>query len=156
MPPSHIYYPDEWAPMWSQPGNDSTRRPKPNPPVVDLDGMTVAESIKTRLYPSLGEFDVFVSVGTRESQVEPIAGNESECEVLRPYTLSSFLSCDIYKELDLPVLSDTQHWKTYGFKGLEQPILQQMYGIHRCFEDIVRHEKKTNIRYDYILRLRLE
>jgi hypothetical protein len=156
MRPSHEFYPDSWAPMWSQPGDESTRRERSNAPSVDLEGMTVAESIKARLYPSLGDFDVFMTVGTRESSVEPKAGDVSECEVLRSNDPSSFLSCDIYRELDLPVLSDTLHWANYFFRGLEQPILQQMYGIFRCFENVKRHEYLSQHKYDYILRLRLE
>lgn len=141
--------------MWSE--IDNKRVPRPNAPAVDLANMTLAESIQRRFFPHLGVFDVFMSVGTRGSAVEPVAGNLTECEVLRPSSPSSALvGCDIYSELDLPVLKDSVHWRGYAFRTLEQPFLQQMYGIFRCHQSVKLHELRTGERYDYIVRLRLD
>ena len=157
MHPSHVHYPDKWAPMWIQPGDDSTRRERPNAPAIDLEGMTIAESIHRNFYPHLGDYDVFMTVGTRGSAVEPLAGNTTECEVLRPTgSGSALVSCDIYHELDLPVLTNTDHWRHYAYTNHVQPVLQHMYGIFRCHQSIKLHEFRTGVRYNYITRIRLE
>jgi hypothetical protein len=56
MTSNHKLYPDRWQ----------MKLPGP-PPAVELQNMTVAQSMVKNLYPYLGDFDVFVTVGTRRS-----------------------------------------------------------------------------------------
>ena len=142
MKPDHPMYPEAWAYSGRQ-----------NPPVADLQGMTVAETIQKRFFPSLGELDVFVVIGTKEGPKEPRAGDLGACEPLRPAGKpNSHLHCDVYREVDLPVWGPV--WSSYSQHGLEQSLLQQLYGMWRCSEAVRNHERLTDTRYDYMVRLR--
>jgi hypothetical protein len=136
MHPDHPHYPDYWSPMRM----DSSQTTPSN----DV-SMTVAESIVRRLYPALGDFDVFVTVGTREFAREPAVGNVTECEPLRPpASLISTLQpptepqlfCDIYREQDLPLI-DSPLWQNYSYNDARhhqgiQGTRYSRYGAKAC------------------------
>ena len=70
-----------------------------------MGNMSAAETIRRRLYPALGDFDVFVAISTREEPQDPVAGDTSVCESLRPTgSPKSRFECDVYKKLVLPRL----------------------------------------------------
>jgi hypothetical protein len=138
-------YPHKWESM-RRPGN----------PSEDLGGLTVAETIQSRFFPSLGNFDVFMSVGTRNGPREPRVDDLSACEPLRPNGTTGSLFCDIYEEFQLPVFYENPVWKHYYTQEhkLLQSLLQQLYGMYRCSVSIQHQEQILGFRYSYVVRLR--
>jgi hypothetical protein len=75
MRPDDPNYPPSWIPQ----------RGRERAPALELAGMTVAETVRERLYPALGAFDVFMIVASRGGVREPAIGNVSACDALRPH-----------------------------------------------------------------------
>ena len=119
-------------------------------------GDTVAESLQSNLFSALDEFDVFMSVSTREGEKEPKIGDLSACEPLRPRTPGSQLFCEVIREQERKLFSDSEIWKTFYYSrpALQQGLLQQLYGMYRCSVMIRRHMLSSTSPYDYMIRLR--
>lgn len=153
-------YPRSWAPT----GMHGSLVDPEVLPAVSLGGRTVAESVYEFLYPALGEFDVFMHVGTRETPTEPAAGNTSACDSLAPRATERgrLVTCDIYHETVLPQYPTPEFTHYYYFDAanenetlrLQQSLLQQLYGMYRCKAAIERQERLSGVRYDYIVRYR--
>ena len=119
-----------------------------------LKNMTVAESIHEHLYPALGDYDVFMTVSTREHQNEPAVGDTSICEPLRPQNNKSHFACEVIKETPHKLFPGSL-WDTLD-QCTHQGLLQQLHGLYRCNVMIRRHMIETGVEYDYIVRTRPE
>ena len=124
--------------------------------------MNVSESIWTRLYPSLGDFDVFMFVQTTESSPrEPKVGDTTVCDPLAPVSRENKLFCEVVKD-ELPeeysaVNHPEQVW--YGFGGTtsmigKQGLMKQLYGMQQCGRMIEEEIKRSGKVYDHVIRLR--
>jgi hypothetical protein len=149
MPSNDPHYPSSWSPM-------IVHGVLSKGTVLDaLQNRTVAQTIVDNLFPALGEYDVFMSIGTRGGQHEPIAGDSSVCEPLRPRgPLGGILHCDVYDEEDLPVYGG--FWVHYAFprEQYRQQFLQQLYGMYRCRDSILRQQQLRGVPYDFVVRVR--
>ena len=151
MEPSDAAYPLAWNALLV----DAQGKPRVGSPREDLKGMTVAQSIVAHLYPALGDVDVFVAMATRGRPREPLVGDASVCESLRPPKVGAFLSCDLWSEFDLPLFNETSPlWSGYVMKNYKQGFLQQLYGMWRCHEAVKLREIATGVRYSHIVRIR--
>lgn len=120
----------------------------------NLSSMTIAESIQKRLFSSLSNFDVFMSVSTREGKNEPAVNNISYCEPLRPRNNDSFFKCEVPREKELPVYPGIMDSYFYADKFGKQSLLPQLFSLTRCSSLIREHMVETGISYKYIIRLR--
>jgi drug/metabolite transporter (DMT)-like permease len=126
----------------------------PHLQVVKTD-WTVADSIQQNLFSVLGDFDVFMTIATREGPREPKIGDKSACEPLRPKRPGSKLFCEVVREKDRAVHQfPAKVWKNFYVRGYEQGLLQQLYGLLQCASNIRRHMFSSGVHYDYIVRLR--
>jgi hypothetical protein len=117
------------------------------------------------LYPSIcglsgASCGIFVAIGLKSSEFmeEQTADEQSAsdaCNGLRPKTAFSFFSCFIYKE-ELLFHRENPIWPQYAIKNLEESFLQQLYGMLQCLEDVKRREILTGVRFDVLLRSRLD
>lgn len=119
---------------------------------ADMHGKTVAETIVSHLYPSMGRFDVYMSVSTLEGQYEPRVNDTSACESLRPLPPNR-LFCEVIRQEELELISPAV-WQNFFYPGQPvayQGLLQQMHGQQRCARMI---EQQRHVRYSYAVRLR--
>jgi hypothetical protein len=151
MPPDDPLFPRLWrpieAPAW------------PNAQVAaTMGGMTVAETIHRHLYRHLGPFDVFVFVSTRGGDREPVAGDPTRCEPLRPAAeLGAHFECVVEAEAELPLFRDSPIWAIFSKNRRperQQSLLQQLYGLHRCHTMIRRHTRRAGVSYSHMMRVR--
>lgn len=125
------------------------------PAEIPWPNMTVAESIRRRMYPQLGSPDVFMYVSTKETAREPKAGDTSVCEALRPS--SGRLFCSVPREKELLVSNATAIWDSFELRKRKhgaQGLLQQIYGLYECHRMVVREEVASGKQYDWIVRIR--
>ena len=68
----------------------------------------------------------------------------------------SKLFCEVVEERDAPFFQDLEIWKTYIYqdKYLQQGLLQQLKGMHRCTVMIQQYVIESGVKYDYVIRLR--
>ena len=70
-----------------------------------------AETIQRYLYPSLGDFDVYMLISTREGEHEPRVGDLSACASLTPPPPARMF-CEVIREDDVPLLNEAV-WHTF-------------------------------------------
>jgi hypothetical protein len=68
----------------------------------------------------------------------------------------SNLFCEVVEERDTPLFQDSEIWKTFYYKDkyLQQGLLQQLKGMHRCTVMIQQYVIESGVKYDYVIRLR--
>ena len=76
---------------------------------------TQAQSVVRFLYPTLGAFDVFMTISTREGPNEPKVGDLSTCEPYRPHNGGS-LACEVLKETPVRVFP-SEAFSTFYYAG---------------------------------------
>ena len=121
----------------------------------DMAGRTVAQSIVANLYPSLGAFDVYMTVSTLEGSNEPKVNDLSACESLRPPPPNR-LFCEVIRQEELGLITP-KIWNTFYYAGqpaLQQGLLQQLYGQQRCAIMMARQQMQENLHYQYAVRIR--
>jgi hypothetical protein len=121
----------------------------------DMAGRTVAQSIVAHLYPSIGTFDVYMTVSTLEGPNEPKVNDLSVCESLRPAPPNR-LFCEVIRQEELGLITP-KIWDTFYYAGqplLQQGLLQQLYGQQRCALMMARQQIQERLRYTYAVRIR--
>ena len=109
---------------------------------------TVAETLHTNLFSALDDFDVFMTISTREGEGEPRVGDLSACEPLQPRNPLSRLFCEVLPERTL--WSDSQVWSTlyYRTRALQEGLLQQLYGMWHHAAAVQRRTSATDVDSD--------
>lgn len=81
----------------------------------------------------------------------------SICNGLLPNKPGSNMFCEVRAEEQLAHFEQYGIWRHFYYskdKKLQQGLLQQLYGMHRCSILIRRNMIRWGVRYDYIIRLR--
>ena len=109
---------------------------------------TVAETLHTNLFSALDDFDVFMTISTREGEREPRVGDLSACEPLQPRNPLSRLFCEVLPERTL--WSDSQVWSTFYYRtrALQEGLLQQLYGMWHHAAAVQRRTSATDVDSD--------
>lgn len=150
MPVDDPAYPEAWKPMRVA---DGVGPPKSYGPA--------AISVQEKLFAQLDRygFDVFMYVQTPgEGRRTPEVGDLEACEPFRPRGEGNRLECLVEKEEPWGGLASRDHslWDQYyyphdyGVNG----FYQQHYGLYKSNEMRRIYEKRTGIKYDYVIRLR--
>ena len=114
-----------------------------------------AETIQKYLYPSLGDFDVYMSISTKEGAREPRVGDQSACASLTPPPPARMF-CEVISEEQLPLMNDDV-WHTFYYHDQprgQQGLLQQLLGQQRCAMMMARQVIESNVGYRYAVRVR--
>lgn len=115
-------------------------------------------NISKNLLDTIDTYDVFMFVQTRESVVEPKAGDLSVCKLFKINKKSSTL-CSVTKEMALNTSQFLSlHAKeNYVYSSDErriQGLLQQLLGLKTSFEMMESYSELTGVMYKWVIRLR--
>jgi len=125
--------------------------------VVHMKGSSVADTIRRNLFGSLQDFDVYMPIFTKGGPREPKVNDTSVCNGLLPNKSGSNMFCEVEAEMPLVHFEQYGIWKQYYYrknKDLQQGLLQQLHGMHRCSVMIRRNMIQSGVEYDYVIRLR--
>ena len=158
-PADALYKRDGWGMRVSAPLTGS--------PASDLGGHSLAELVHLNLYPSVcgggsnnvaGSLcSIFVVIGVKDPEQERAA--QAACTALRPNSSGADFLCETYDESrEVLLWADSPVWRRYYYTADRQHggLLQQLYGMFRCHEAMVRHEIETGERFDLVMRARLD
>ena len=103
------------------------------------------ENIRENLIKAVGDCDVFMY----------IADGPTAYKAEKYFNASEITELKVEKEtpIDASGISFEPNWPPHGSK---QVYLQMLYSMKRCNEMRVEHELKNNIKYDRIIRSRLD
>lgn len=120
---------------------------------------TTITNITTNLLDTLNNYDIFMVVQTRESNLEPVAGDLSVCDQFKNERSDSSVLCSVTKEMALNTsafLSEREK-EMYFYSSNEYKIeglLQQLVGLKSSFEMMETYSKLSGVSYKWVIRLR--